>query len=53
MSVWDLLSHLHRGVREGDVQTCRSAEGTGLEDRHLRIGDIELVHKDVGPDKVF
>lgn len=47
MSVWNTLSHSHRGVREVDMQMCSSGEGTGLKDWHLRIGDIELVHKDV------
>lgn len=32
---------------------CSYVEGTGLEDWHLGIGDKELVHKDVGPDKVL
>lgn len=35
------------------MQICSYVEGTGLEDWHLGIGDIELVHKDVGPDKVL
>lgn len=35
-------------VSEEDMQMCSSEEGTVLED--LGIGDIELVHKDVGPD---
>lgn len=48
MSVWDILSHPHGGVSEEDMQMCSSEEGTVLED--LGIGDIELVHKDVGPD---
>lgn len=47
MPAWNTLSHSHGGVREVDMQMYRSEEGTGLKDWHWRIGDIELVHKDV------